>query len=239
MDFYDLTAIIKKDWILEFGTLLKKTGTNISWSLPSGTRSEALDPEVTRLMAETNCKYLVYAAESGSQKILRSIKKKVDLTNMISSMKRAKQNGLSLRCNLMLGFPNEDRVDVFKTLIFQIKLAIIGVDDAPLYVFSPYPGTELFKDLINKKRIKVTDEYFQSLACQMDLSKSSNLCEKIGPKELGFYRIIGMSLFYILSYLLYPGRIIRSIRNIFFTFKTDTVFEQRVVEYFKTQKACS
>ena len=207
--------------------------------MPSGTRSEALDPEVTRLMAETNCKYLVYAAESGSQKILRSIKKKVDLTNMISSMKRAKQNGLSLRCNLMLGFPNEDRVDVFKTLIFQIKLAIIGVDDAPLYAFSPYPETELFKDLINKKRIKVTDEYFQSLACQMDLSKSSNLCEKIGPKELGLYRIIGMSLFYILSYLLYPRRIIRSIRNIFFTFKTDTVFEQRVAEYFKTQKACS
>ena len=239
VDFYDLTAIIKKDWILEFGTLLKKTGTNISWSLPSGTRSEALDPEVTRLMAETNCKYLVYAAESGSQKILRSIKKKVDLTNMISSMKRAKQNGLSLRCNLMLGFPNEDRVDVFKTLIFQIKLAIIGVDDAPLYVFSPYPGTELFKDLINKKRIKVTDEYFQSLACQMDLSKSSNLCEKIGPKELGLYRIIGMSLFYILSYLLYSRRITQSIRNIFFTFKTYTVFKQRVAEHFKTQKACS
>jgi len=139
----------------------------------------------------------------------------------------------------MLGFPNEDRVDVFKTLIFQIKLAIIGVDDAPLYVFSPYPGTELFNDLISKKRIKVNNEYFQSLACQMDLSKSSNLCEKIGAKELGLYRIIGMSLFYILSYLLYPGRIIRSIRNIFFTFKTDTVFEQRVAEYFKTQKACS
>jgi radical SAM superfamily enzyme YgiQ (UPF0313 family) len=96
VDFYDLTAIIKKDWILEFGALLKTLKTNISWSLPSGTRSEALDPEVTRLMAETNCKYLVYAAESGSQKILRYIGKKVNLANMINSMQQAKQNGLRL-----------------------------------------------------------------------------------------------------------------------------------------------
>ena len=85
---------------MEFGTLLKNLKTNISWSLPSGTRSEALDPEVTRLMAETNCKYLVYAAESGSPKVLRYIKKKVNLNNMMNSMKEAKKNGLSLRCNL-------------------------------------------------------------------------------------------------------------------------------------------
>jgi len=240
VDFYDLTAIIKKDWILEFGTLLKKLNSNISWSLPSGTRSEALDPEVTRLMAETNCKYLVYAAESGSQKILRYIKKKVNLNNMLFSMKKAKQNGLSLRCNLMLGFPIEDRVDVLKTLFFQIKLAIIGVDDAPLYIFSPYPGTELFEYLIKEKRIKgIDDEYFKSLLCQMDLSKSSDLCENIGPKELALYRVIGMSTFYILSYLLYPRRIIRSIKNVFFSRKTDTVFEQRVAEYFKVKKAYS
>jgi anaerobic magnesium-protoporphyrin IX monomethyl ester cyclase len=240
VDFYDLTAIIKKDWILEFGTLLKNLKTNISWSLPSGTRSEALDPEVTRLMAETNCKYLVYAAESGSPKVLRYIKKKVNLNNMMNSMKEAKKNGLSLRCNLMLGFPTEDRVDIFKTMIFQLRLSIIGVDDAPLYMFSPYPGTELFEYLLKKKRIKaIDDEYFRSLLCQMDLLKSSEFCEKIGPKELAFYRFIGMGTFYTLSYLLYPGRIVRSIKNIFFSQKTDTVFEQRVAEYFKTKKIYS
>ena len=155
-------------------------------------------------------------------------------------MKKAKQNGLLLRCNLMLGFPIEDRVDVFKTLIFQIKLAIIGVDDAPLYIFSPYPGTELFEYLIKEKRIKgIDEEYFKSLLCQMDLSKSSDLCENIGPKELTLYRLIGMSTFYILSYLLFPRRIIRSIKNVFFSRKTDTRFEQVVAEYFKAKKAYS
>ncbi|KMP10502.1 hypothetical protein UR09_06055 [Candidatus Nitromaritima sp. SCGC AAA799-A02] len=238
IDFYDLTAIVKKEWIMEFGTLLKKKGLNISWSLPSGTRSEALDSEVTKLLAETNCKYLVYAAESGSEAILSYIKKKINLRHLADSMKDAKKNGLSLRCNLMLGFPKESRGDVLKTLFFQVKLAFIGVDDAPLYMFSPYPGTELFDYLRRNDRIKlVNDEYFQSLLCQMDLTKSSNHCENIGARELAFYRTLGMSLFYLLSYLLYPWRIYRSVKNIFFTKKTDTVFEQRIVEYLKVQNA--
>jgi len=144
VEFFDLTAIVKKEWIIEFGELLKSRNLNIKWSLPSGTRSEALDSSVTKLMADTNCKYLVYAAESGSKRILKYIKKELKLDKMITSMKEAKKNGLELRCNLMLGFPKEKRTDIYLTLWFQLKLAFIGVDDVPLYMFSPYPGTELF-----------------------------------------------------------------------------------------------
>lgn len=73
----------------------------------------------------------------------------------------------------------------------------------------------------------------------LSASLESDLCENIGPKELALYRILGMSIFYTLSYLLFPRRIIRSIKNIFFSRKTDTVFEQRMAEYFKTKKAYS
>ncbi len=240
VDFYDLTAIIKKSWIMEFGGLLKEKKLNISWSLPSGTRSEALDDEVTQIMGETNCKYLVYAAESGSEAIQKYIKKEIKLDKMIDSMKGAKQNGLTLRCNLMLGFPKETRSDVWKTLIFQVKLAFIGVDDVPLYMFSAYPGTELFDYLVETKKIPaIDDDYFRSLLCQMDLTKSSNYCENLGEKELAFYRFIGMSMFYSLSYLLYPQRIYRSLKNIFFTKQTDTVFEQRLMEFLLTKKSMS
>ena len=240
IDFYDLTAIIKKGWVVEFANLLKERKLNISWSLPSGTRSEALDSEATKLMAETNCKYLVYAPESGSEEMLSYIKKDVDLAWMLSSIKAAKKNGLSLRCNLMMGFPKEKRLDIWKTLWFQVKLAFIGVDDAPLYMFSPYPGSELFDYLRGTERIaEIDDEYFQSLLCQMDLTKSSTYCENMGARELALYRFLGMSVFYLLSYILYPSRIFRSTKNIFFTRKTSTVFEQRLVEYFKTQKTTS
>ncbi len=235
VEFFDLTAIVKKEWVMEFGNLLKERKLDITWSLPSGTRSEALDEDATRIMAETQCRYLVYAAESGSPRILKYIKKEVKLDRMLRSMRSAKKNGLSLRCNLMVGFPKEMRQDVWQTIWLQIKLAFIGVDDAPLYMFSPYPGSALFDYLQETGKIpEVNDQYYRSLLCQMDLTETSTYCENIGPRELQFYRVTGMCLFYLLSYLLRPARIIRSFKNIFILKRTSTVFEQRVVELFDT-----
>jgi radical SAM superfamily enzyme YgiQ (UPF0313 family) len=76
LQFYDLTAIVKKDWVIEFCKALKKENINLEWSLPSGTRSEALDREVLQALSGANLKYLVYAPESGSKKTLIDIKKK-------------------------------------------------------------------------------------------------------------------------------------------------------------------
>ncbi len=45
IEFYDLTAIIQKKWILEFASLYKERKLTVAWTLPSGTRSEALDEE--------------------------------------------------------------------------------------------------------------------------------------------------------------------------------------------------
>ena len=79
LQFYDLTAIVKKDWIIEFCKSLKKNKIDIEWSLPSGTRSEALDLEAVKAMTKAKLKYLVYAPESGSPETLKLIKKKIKL----------------------------------------------------------------------------------------------------------------------------------------------------------------
>ena len=74
-DFYDLTAIVKKQWIVDFCKLLIKNYLNVIWQLPSGTRSEAIDGEVAFLLKQAGCRNLSYAPESGSPEILELIKK--------------------------------------------------------------------------------------------------------------------------------------------------------------------
>ena len=76
---YDLTAITKKRWIIDFCNRLIKEKIHLSWSLPSGTRSEVLDEEVLGLLKRTGCDYLVYAPESGSVDTLVKIKKQISL----------------------------------------------------------------------------------------------------------------------------------------------------------------
>lgn len=55
-DFYDLTAIVRKDWILEMSDLIIESGLSITWQLPSGTRSEALDEEVVDRLYRSGCR---------------------------------------------------------------------------------------------------------------------------------------------------------------------------------------
>ena len=66
-DFQDLTAVIRKTWIVEFCQRLLAEGLSITWQLPSGTRSEALDEEVLRLLVRSGCTNITYAPESGSR----------------------------------------------------------------------------------------------------------------------------------------------------------------------------
>jgi anaerobic magnesium-protoporphyrin IX monomethyl ester cyclase len=230
LQFYDLTAIIKKDWVIEFCAALKKEGINLNWSLPSGTRSEVIDLEVVTALAKANLSYLVYAPESGSPETLKLIKKKVKLDRMEDSIKGAVSQGITVRTNMILGFPNETRGQLYRTLYQQMKFAIIGVDDTPFWYYQPYPGTEIFDELINEKRIILNDKYFNDLATfsSGNLSLPAESFNKIMSKyELFIYRTVFMSLTYILSYIIRPKRILMTIKNLFRD-KSTTNLEQRI-----------
>lgn len=231
VQFYDLTAIVQKKWTKDFCTRLIEERLNLEWSLPSGTRSEALDEENLTLMARANCRYLVYAPESGSEETLKLIKKKITLSKMCESIRTAIRCGIVVRTNMILGFPHERRKNIFETLKFQLKLAVMGVEDAPLFPFQPYPGTELFEYLLAKGKIRLNEAYFDSLATLSNGRLSlpdETYCEHVGKIELTFYRVFfGLFLIYFISYLFHPSRIARTLKNIF-TSKSSTVFEQRL-----------
>ena len=231
LQFYDLTAIVRKDWIVEFCNKKLEQNVDLEWSLPSGTRSEALDEEALSLLARTNCKYLVYAPESGSPETLKLIKKKINLDRMKHSVQTAIDCGIVVRANLIMGFPHETRWNMYETLKLQLQFAWMGVDEAPIFPFSPYPGSELFDDLTKKGEIKLNDEYFDTLASlspgKFALPKFS-VSDHVSKLELHVYRVFGFFFFYVLSYLLHPVRFLRSFRNILFSEKSSTVFEQRI-----------
>ena len=238
LQFYDLTAIVKKDWIIDFCKALKKNKINLEWSLPSGTRSEALDLEVIKNLSKANLKYLVYAPESGSEKTLKLIKKKIKLNVMEDSIGYAVKQGVSVRTNLIIGFPHEKRKELYKTMYQQMKFMFMGVEESPIYPFQAYPGTELFDNLLKEKKIKLDDNYFNSLATLStgkltppDISYN----EFMGRYELYFYRITGLITSYVISYLTRPKRIFRTIKSIF-SDKSSTVIEQRLKDNLRKSK---
>jgi radical SAM superfamily enzyme YgiQ (UPF0313 family) len=168
---------------------------------------------------------------------LKEIDKELDLKKLIKSVKLAVKRGINTRCNLVIGFPRESLRDMLKTLLFQIRLCWIGVDDAPLYIFTPYPGSKLFTYLRQTGRIAhIDDDYFDSLVTQMDLGSAKIYSECVSGGTVRMLRMIGMTFFYLLSYIFRPARLARSLVNIFVKKSTETVFEQRILELLHRRK---
>ncbi|MBI3627999.1 MAG: B12-binding domain-containing radical SAM protein [Candidatus Rokubacteria bacterium] len=215
-DFYDLTAIVKREWIVDFCRRMLDGGLSVTWQLPSGTRSEAIDAEVARLLYAAGCRNISYAPESGSAGVLRRIKKKIDLGRMKASMRAAVRTGINVKANIILGFPDETHKEVLESMRFIVAMALLGVHDISISPFSPYPGSELFEDMRRRGRLAALDDrYFYSLASYTDLFHTVSAAEGIGDRALGWYRTAGLLLFYAVSFVARPWRFVRTCINAF------------------------
>jgi radical SAM superfamily enzyme YgiQ (UPF0313 family) len=241
IDFYDLTAIIRKDWIKEFCWLILDRGLKFTWQLPSGTRSEAIDEEVCRLLYASGCRNVSYAPESGSREVLRRIKKKVKLDRMLTSMRGAVRSGLNVKANIIFGFPDETRWEVWQTIGFLFMMALTGVHDVSISMFSPYPGSELFSELLEQGKIKAfSDEYFLSLTAYTDMARAVSWTDNMSSKELNFLRMFGLLGFYGTQYLLRPWRLIQTLRNLISNrqeSRLDKTLQDYIRRFFKSQVA--
>lgn len=213
VDFYDLTAIVKRDWIIEFCQELLRRNINITWQLPSGTRSEAIDYEVAQWLYKSGCRNLNYAPESGSELTLKNIKKRVKLPRLIESLRGSVKAGLNVKINIIIGLPDEKHNDIWKTLWFLVKMSFYGAHDVSIGVFSPYPGSELYDRLVKEKIITHSDEYFEKLA-YVDISETVSYTKHISSKWLRFYNWVGFALFYGSNYFFRPSRFVRTVRNL-------------------------
>jgi radical SAM superfamily enzyme YgiQ (UPF0313 family) len=235
-DFYDLTAIVKRDWILEFSRRLTEKRWGVTWQLPAGTRSEAIDAEVAKCLYASGCRNIAYAPESGSPTLLARVKKKVNLDRMKASMRDAIAAGLKVKCNMIMGFPDETRAEMDETLRFCRDLARIGVHDINVTPFCPYPGSALFDALLRSGTIdEVDDAYFRMLASYSDLANTISFCASTSSGALSVLRWSAMAQFYGLSFAHRPARILSLAKNLA-TGKQTTRLERALSDIAKRQE---
>jgi anaerobic magnesium-protoporphyrin IX monomethyl ester cyclase len=212
-DFYDLTFVLNKRWLIDFCSKMVDRGIKITWQLPAGTRSEAIDREVGYWMYRSGCRNMTYTPESGSLAVLKRIKKKVNPESMIKSISGTVKEGVNVKVNLIFGFPKGKIGEYFETYNFILKMALAGAHDLSIWGFSPYPGTELFDELSLKNRVKLDDDFYDSLRTYSDQSKMTSYDENLSNNGLRFLRVVGLCLFYGTSFLCRPIRPFVIIRN--------------------------
>jgi anaerobic magnesium-protoporphyrin IX monomethyl ester cyclase len=213
-DFYDLTAIVKKSWIVNFCKKIEERNMKFTWQLPSGTRSEAIDNEVAALLYKSGCRNMSYSPESGSIGVLERIKKKISLDSVIKSIDASFTNNMNIKTNIIFGFPEETLKEIFESYRFIIRMAIAGAYDISIWGFSPYPGSELFSDISATGKLKMDDAYYDSLRSYADPSKTVSYSAHISDKTLKVLRFVGTALFYFTSWSRRPNRPFKIIWNL-------------------------
>jgi radical SAM superfamily enzyme YgiQ (UPF0313 family) len=215
--FEDLTAIVRKDWIIDFCDEVVRRGMKITFQMPSGTRSESIDAEVAQKLKAAGCHEFAFAPESGDPEILEAIKKKVKLPAMYEAARNAMDAGINVGCFFIIGFPEDTYRSVLKTYAAMVKCALKGFTNVNLNAYSPQPNTESFQELqANGVITELDDQYLMSLFTFQDFgAKKTSYNPKFGDRELSFLVIFGQGLFYVFYFLRKPKRIFDLIYDLF------------------------
>jgi len=213
--FHDLTAILRREWVIDFCKEIVARGLKINWQLPSGTRCEVVDGEVASLLAQSGGWSLNFAPESGSEDVRKKVHKQMTEKSLFGAVDAAVQHGLNTSVFFVLGFPG-DRVQDFRdTRRWAARLAKAGVDDLAVGFFFPIPGTQFYRELVAQGRLQLTDEVMQAPLFVHDrwLTEDRNFSVGLKARTLTYWRYRIVFAFYLRAVLLNPRRWARLWKN--------------------------
>jgi hopanoid biosynthesis associated radical SAM protein HpnJ len=134
--FDDDTFNIRKDRVISLSKLFKPAG--MRWSCTSRVHG---DYEALKAMADGGCRLLIVGFESGSQQILRNIKKGATLEQGRKFVKNCKELGIVIHGDFIIGLPGETPETIEQTIQFAKEL---DCETIQVSMAHAYPGTELY-----------------------------------------------------------------------------------------------
>jgi len=146
--FEDDSFTANKKLVYDFCSNLKKR-LNINWS--AITRINLLTEEMIDVMKDAGCNHIRVGIESGSDKILTDTKKGLTLDDMRRGAAILRKKKIYWSAYFMIGLPTETEEDVKKSIEFMKE---IRPDYCTVSIFTPYPGTEIYYDLLKQGIVK-------------------------------------------------------------------------------------
>jgi radical SAM superfamily enzyme YgiQ (UPF0313 family) len=110
------------------------------------TRTNLADQADLKMLKDTGCAEVCIGVETADNEIKKVIRKGTTIEQDTLFMQRAKEIGLRVKTYLMIGLPGESRESVRKT---QKWLDEVKPDNYDVSVFTPYPGSEIYRNKNN------------------------------------------------------------------------------------------
>ena len=140
--FVDDVFTISHKWLAEFNSELKIRNVKLKYECI--TRADRMNEDVIKTMKESGCFRVWIGAESGSQRIIDAMDRRVKVTQVREMIHLAKKYGIETGTFIMLGYPGETEKDIEET-INHLKSS--DPDHFTITVAYPIKGTEFFEEI--------------------------------------------------------------------------------------------
>jgi anaerobic magnesium-protoporphyrin IX monomethyl ester cyclase len=135
----DDVLTINKKWTEQFIHEVKARNAQHPYECLS--RVDLVDRDILQGLKETGCFRIWYGAESGSQKVLDSMRKGTTVEQVKTAAKITQETGMQAGFFILLGYPDETTADIRMTIDFlkETRPDVIGTSIA-----FPIKGTEFY-----------------------------------------------------------------------------------------------
>jgi radical SAM superfamily enzyme YgiQ (UPF0313 family) len=137
----DDTFIISRKRIEEFCMMMIAEKIDVSWSCLG--RADRVNPDILNLMKKAGCWHISFGIESGDQRLLDSMRKNEQLSDIENAICWCHKIGLKTAGFFILGFPGETKESLSLTRNLALKLPL---DDISVMRLTPFPGTAVYNN---------------------------------------------------------------------------------------------
>jgi radical SAM superfamily enzyme YgiQ (UPF0313 family) len=150
--FTDDVFTINHGWIRSLREEFRRRSIRIPYECI--TRADRLNDAVLRDLQETGCRRIWMGSESGSQRILDAMDRRVTVEQIQSMTRRAQELGISVGMFVMLGYNGETRTDIEATVRHVRKARPDVVLTTLAY---PIKGTSYFEEIRLSMKVPALD----------------------------------------------------------------------------------
>lgn len=141
VEIYDDTFTWSRKRLREICEGLIEADLQIEWAVRDRVSSSALGDGLLALMYKAGCRRIHFGIESGSEAVIKLMKKRITTKQATEAVRLAKRAGLTVLTYFMFGNDGETVEDMNLTIDFAIAL---DADYAQFSITIPYAGTELY-----------------------------------------------------------------------------------------------
>lgn len=145
---------LKTKRVKELCYLIRKNKLDILWTCSNGIRVDKVSYNLLKTMKDAGCYRVALGIESGDSKILKTMKKGINLDKVRESVEIINKIRITSIALFIIGNYGENQINLRNTIEFAKS---IKTDYAQFTILTPFPGTKVFELLQEEGNILTYD----------------------------------------------------------------------------------